>query len=154
MPDFDDAARSRKSLRITVPFNPDNLDAESMLQLESKVKTLLKDGYLPCPSAWDIARETAVSRKAVGEAADRLGIRISGCQIGFFSKSKTPNFDAGYRPADEGITGILGQMDKNKTLTCIKVFQLAEQYSLKPLDISRKAGAMGLKIRECQLGCF
>jgi hypothetical protein len=154
LPNFDEAARARKNLRVTIPENPDNLTAESMMELEKQVQASLVNGYLPCPIAWKIAWETGVTRKAVGEVADRLGIRVSDCQIGFFSKLKTPNFETGYQLPDERVTDVLKQLDQNEALTCEKVFLIARQYELKPLDISRKAGAIGIKIRDCQLGCF
>jgi len=53
-------------------------------ELEEKVTSSLVDGRLPCPSAFKIAKESKVSPREVGETADKLGIKISGCQLGCF----------------------------------------------------------------------
>lgn len=53
-------------------------------ELEEKITSSLVNNKLPCPVAFKIARELKVSLHEVGEAADRLGIRISSCQLGCF----------------------------------------------------------------------
>lgn len=53
-------------------------------KLEEKVTSSLVDGQLPCPIAFKIAKELKVNLREVGETADKLGIKISGCQLGCF----------------------------------------------------------------------
>lgn len=55
-------------------------------RLESKIKTSLVNGRLPCPAAFQIAKELNVSLSEVGKAVDNLNIRISDCQLGLFGK--------------------------------------------------------------------
>ncbi|MDP6043268.1 MAG: hypothetical protein QGG79_01235 [Dehalococcoidales bacterium] len=52
--------------------------------LEGKIKSSLVDDRLPCAVAFQIAREVKVSPREVGEAANRLSIKISHCQLGCF----------------------------------------------------------------------
>lgn len=151
---FDEASRARKKSRIQLPFNPDELSMERLLELETLVGLSLKDGYLPCPAAWKIARQAGVSRLAVGEVADRMGIRISDCQIGFFCREKTAYSDSGNIGVDIQVIEELKNQDKINQLTCAKVFDISREFRLKPLNISHQAGALGLKIQKCQLGCF
>ena len=66
MRDFNEADKEKKSTRIQIPSNPDNLSEEKLTQLESKVRASLKDGYLPCPVGWKIAKEASVTKIAVG----------------------------------------------------------------------------------------
>lgn len=40
--------------------------------------------HLTCPQAWAVAAQFKVSRMQVGYLADRLGLRISACQLGVF----------------------------------------------------------------------
>ncbi|MEJ2739026.1 MAG: hypothetical protein P8105_04230, partial [Dehalococcoidia bacterium] len=123
-------------------------------ELESKVKESLKEGYLACPVAWKIAKDEGVPKIAVGEIADRLGIRVTDCQLGCFRVEKTL-YD---NPDHEYIHGeIIVELEKliaNNELTCPKVFELARKYKVKPLDIANEVSARGLKFLECQLGCF
>ncbi len=154
MRDFNKADKVKKSARIQIPNNPDNLSKEELLRLESVVKASLTDGYLSCPVAWEIAKEANVTKIAVGDMSDRLGVRITDCQIGFFDKDKTAYDNPEHKSIDGEIITILNTLYENNQLTCAKVFELARKFKLKPITISHEAGAQGLKIIDCQLGCF
>lgn len=52
--------------------------------LEEELKASLVDGRLPCAVAFKIARKLKVPPKQVGEAANRLNIKIVSCQLGCF----------------------------------------------------------------------
>ncbi len=41
-------------------------------------------GHLSCAKAWEIASEFEISRMQVGYLADKLGIKITPCQLGAF----------------------------------------------------------------------
>jgi len=53
-------------------------------ELEAKMRSSLVNGRLPCAIAFQIAKELKVSLKEIGETANKLGIKISGCQLGCF----------------------------------------------------------------------
>jgi hypothetical protein len=53
-------------------------------ELDKKIKSSLVDGKLPCAVAFQIARELKVSPKEVGEACNRLQIKVRSCQLGCF----------------------------------------------------------------------
>jgi len=53
-------------------------------RVEARVRERAEGGKLPCAVAFRIAEELDVPRLAVGEAADRVGVRISHCQLGCF----------------------------------------------------------------------
>jgi hypothetical protein len=151
---FVDADREKKTARIAVRENPDNLSPENLLKLEEKVKASLASGYLPCPVAWQIAANSGVSRIAVGEIADRLGVRITDCRLGCFSVNKVP-FANEMQPNIPGkLIEVLETYREKKRIDCPEVFALADKYGLTPLSVSREAAARGLKVRGCQLGCF
>jgi len=90
MRDFNEADRKKKNTRIRIQKNPGNLSKEVLSRLEDMVIASLKDGYLPCPVAWKVAKEANVPKVTIGEITDRLGIRITNCQIGCFKIEKTP----------------------------------------------------------------
>jgi hypothetical protein len=154
MRDFNEASKAKKSTRIQIPNNPDNLSKEELSRLESVVKASLTDGYLSCPVAWEIAKEANVTKIAIGEIADRLGVRMTDCQIGFFKKDKTTYDNPEHKSIDGEIITILKIINENNQLSCAKLFELARKFKLKPITISHEAGAQGLKIIDCQLGCF
>ena len=53
-------------------------------ELEKKVSESLVNGKLPCPVAFKIAKEMKVAPKDVGEACNKLGLKIASCQLGCF----------------------------------------------------------------------
>lgn len=151
---FNDQDRGKKKTRIQLPQNPANLPNETIQKLEAAVTAFLKDGYLPCPTAWKIAKDFDVPRIAVGAVMDKLGVRVTDCQVGFFKVDKTPYLgNAPQEPSPE-ITAGLRELDVVGNLTCPTIFELASRFKTTPLKVSEAANILGLKIRNCQLGCF
>ena len=154
MRSFGEADRKKKNARIQLQENSGNLSNEVLSQLEDMVKASLKGGYLPCAVAFKIANEAQVSKVAVGEMTDRLGIRVTDCQTGCFKVDKTIHDNSAYGDPDDGIVSKLNALRENNELTCAKVFDLAEQFKSTPMAIADVANLRNLKIYSCQLGCW
>ncbi|HNQ85378.1 MAG TPA: hypothetical protein PLP82_07555 [Deltaproteobacteria bacterium] len=154
MRDFNDADRKKKSLRIELSDNPGNLSKEAIHRLEEAVKASMKDGYIPCPLGWKIASDIGVSRLDVGAMIDRLGLRVTGCQLGFFKVEKTPHAAKSTESLNEEVLNRVTSLHDRGELTCANVFSLARELGLKPLAIADIANSRGYKLRQCQLGCF
>ncbi|MBW2342073.1 MAG: hypothetical protein JRF50_17310 [Deltaproteobacteria bacterium] len=154
MRDFSEADQKKKNERIHIQENPGNLSKGLLSQLEGTLKAALKDGYLSCPVAWEIAKESDVPKTAIGEIADRLSIRITNCQLGCFKIEKTPYDKSVHKNIDGEVITTLETLKEKDQLTCAKVFELARQFKLKPMVIANEVNAIGLKVRGCQLGCF
>lgn len=153
MRDFSNKDRSKKSSRIELGENPANLTQEKLALLEPAVKAALKDGYLSCPVGWKIAKDMDVPRIAIGAIVDRLGIRVTNCQIGFFKVDKTSDSEPS-RELSAEITEGLRELHEAGNLTCRSIFELSDRFKTAPLLVSRTATVLGFKIRNCQLGCF
>jgi hypothetical protein len=52
--------------------------------VEDEMRASLVNGKLPCAVAFQIARKLKVSPRQVGDAANRLKIKIASCQLGCF----------------------------------------------------------------------
>ena len=154
MRDFNQADKEKKSQRTQISNNPDNLSKEQISYLESMVKALLQDEYLPCQVAWEIADQVEISKIAIGEIVDRLGIRITDCQLGFFKKDKTAYDNPEHKSMTSGFITTLKTLKDDDNLSCAMVFEMAQQFMLEPIVVSNEASVQGLKIKSCQLGCF
>jgi hypothetical protein len=155
MRDFNEADRKKKHARIRIQENPANLSQEALSQLEDTVKASLRDGYLSCPVAWKIAEAANVPKITIGEITDKLGVRVTNCQLGCFKVAKTPHDNSiPQNTADNKIIAMLETLKENNQLTCARVFEIARQFKVKPMDIANEANARNFKIRNCQLGCF
>ena len=60
------------------------IDVRDEATLEKKVREASKEGRLACAVALRLADELGVPPREIGRAADRLGIKIVGCQLGCF----------------------------------------------------------------------
>jgi hypothetical protein len=43
---------------------------------------------------------------------------------------------------------------QDKKLTCVKALALAKRLKVKPIEVGKAANELGIKIMNCQLGCF
>ena len=154
MRNFNEVDKKKKKERIQIKEGPENLSKNKTLQLENGVKASLKNGYLPCPVAWKIAKDCNVPKIAVGHITDTLGIRITNCQLGCFAIEKISYIKSSNKNIDNTVIGMIKALKESDQITCSKVFDLARQYKLKPMAVADAINDMGLKIHNCQLGCF
>ncbi|MBN1370081.1 MAG: hypothetical protein JW954_07605 [Dehalococcoidaceae bacterium] len=154
MREFDETDKEKKSGRIKLPPNPAGLSEEKLSEIRTRVAESLESGYLPCPAAWKIARQSGVVRIAVGAVADEMGKRVVDCQIGCFKVDKTPFGTQEPARLSPEISAEILRLNEENSLTCEAVFTVAKTYRLKPTDIAGEINALGLKVSACQLGCF
>ena len=154
MRNFNEVDRQKKSERIHTKDNYCNLSGKLIAQLESEIKASLKEGYLSCPVAWKIAKDYNIPKIAVGGIADRLGIRITNCQLGCFKIEKTPYDESAHKSIDNEVVILLEELKEKGQITCSMVFNLSRQFKIKPIAVANEMSARGMKICGCQLGCF
>jgi hypothetical protein len=154
MRNFSEVDKNKKRGRIQIAENPANLSEEMLSQLENMIKASLQDGNLVCAVAFRIAQQAKVPKIAVGERSDRLGIRITNCQIGCFKVDAIIHDNLAPKKIDEKVIPMLEELRKNNKLTCANIFELALQLRLAPMAIADVANRKNLKIQHCQLGCF
>jgi hypothetical protein len=154
MREFGESDKKKKSGRISIPENPANLSGEQLSRLADAVKSSLKEGYLPCGAAFKIARDEGVPRIAVGAMTDKLGVRVSNCQIGCFKVDKILHRGDAEKSVDEGVLSRLERLNADGALTCVSVHGLAQELKMTPMAVADVANARDMKVRQCQLGCF
>jgi len=57
---------------------------EPVGELETALAAEARDGRIPCPAVFRVAERLGVPRAEAGRAVNRLGIKITGCQLGCF----------------------------------------------------------------------
>jgi hypothetical protein len=57
---------------------------EQIRALDTDIKASLENDRLPCAVAFKLAKKHKVAPRTVGDAANRLGIKIAHCQLGCF----------------------------------------------------------------------
>jgi len=154
MREFNETDKKKKRARIEIPENPAGLSPEKLAELEGSVEASLKDGYLACPVAWTLAKKSGVPRIAVGTMTDKLGFRITDCQLGCFKVDKTLYSEPPREILSPELISELERLNNEKQLTCEKTFEISAKYGQKPMVVGNEASARNMKIRNCQLGCF
>lgn len=127
-----------------------------MERLEEVIRRELINGRLPCARAFALAEEYGLSPRAVGDEATRQSIKISRCQLGLFGYD-----DLGERrivkPAAE-VSGALKTVISSRLVEgkvpCRVIWEIASEQKLKKIEVAGAIETLGLRISDCQLGCF
>lgn len=127
-----------------------------MTRLVEAIRRGLINGRLPCARAFAIAEEENIPPRTVGDEATRQSIKISRCQLGLFGYD-----DLGERrivkPAAE-VSGALKEVIASRLVEdkvpCRVVWEIASERKLTKIEIAGAIETLGLRISDCQLGCF
>lgn len=154
MRDFNDADRAKKKKRVTRESSLSTLPEKQRAELAETVSASLVNNYLPCRTAFQIARKAEVPLYTVGDTADDLSVRITDCQLGCFSVNKTKHDNLNSESVDRLALEEVDAVVQSGKLTCAGVFDLARQLKVAPVAVAAAANLRRYKIHQCQLGCF
>ncbi len=122
--------------------------------LDKEILNSVTGNELSCISAFEIAEKFNIPAKDIGEAADRLKIRLIKCQLGLFGyKPNKKIVKAQVAVSEELNAAIRKSLDGGK-LSCIKSWGIAADLKISRFSVSCSCEALGIKIKECQLGAF
>mgnify|MGYP000338944675 CR=1 FL=1 len=126
--------------------------------MEEAIAKALEDGKLPCEAAFAIARGLGVKPLEVKRKADEMGIKISRCQLGLFGYGSKRGGKHRIVNPPEAISAELEtelrHMAPEGLLPCAKAWAVARRLGISKLEVSGAAEALGIRIVQCQLGCF
>ena len=127
-----------------------------MVDVKRAVTAALRDGKLPCVSAFRIATEIGSSPAEIGAEVNRLDVRISRCQLGLFGYAAfgQKGLVQTLKAVPDDVTAALRSAAPEGQIACAALWQIAEDQGLPRLAIACAAESLGLRISPCQLGCF
>ena len=124
----------------------------------AEMQRVLRDGQLPCAVAFDEAEKRGISAGQIGDWADETGVRVSHCQLGLFGYGpKSEGKHKIVRPAEQveaELAASLRARASDGRIACADVWAVAATAGISRLEASSAAEALGLRVSECQLGCF
>ncbi len=113
-----------------------------------------EDGQIACARVFSIASRLAISPAEAGKTVDLLKIKLARCQLGLFGY---PPGKSILKPAEKvapDLEAAIRSRLAGERLPCAEAWRIAEELSLKKMDVSSAAEALGIKIKPCQLGAF
>jgi len=122
-------------------------------KLKQTIETALSDNRLTCRQAHQIAEESEFSPGEIGQAADLMEIRLTGCQLGLFGHGEKEKIKAAAN-LDTKLEKVLQESLTDGALPCLTAWQIATDFNLKKTDITAACEAGKIKITPCQLGAF
>ncbi|MFC1987590.1 hypothetical protein ACFLVH_03500 [Chloroflexota bacterium] len=125
-----------------------------MSVLDEKITFSLVNNYLPCPVAFDISKEVKVSRRQVGDAANRLKVRVSDCQLGCFDTRKATHEKLADKKISKPVIETVEASAIDGRIPCLIAFKIADTLHVLPREVGDAATQQNIKIKHCQLGCF
>ncbi len=132
--------------------SPDTLEDNS--RIHQTISQMAVDRKLRCDTAFVIAAKLSVSPKAVGRTLDQMDYRITHCQLGLFGHSPEKKIVIPEKAADLRLKAVIEAAAKDGRLSCLKVWDIAEQFQIPKIDVSNACEGLAIKIKPCQLGAF
>jgi len=128
--------------------------AKANPDIEAALRQRASGGELPCALAFKIASDLNVAPKEVGRVADLLEMRVTKCQLGLFGYQPAKRI---VQPADqvsEDLERAIRERLKDGRLPCTSAWSIANDLSLRKMEVSSACQALGIKISSCQIGAF
>ncbi len=126
------------------------------MTVEERLALYAEAGRIPCACAVEIAISCGAPTAAIGEAADRLGIRIAECQLGLFGydaygeKRWVRRLATVPRELEEAVRAARA----GERLPCAAAWRLADDRGLPRLLMGSVAETLDVRVSDCQLNCF
>ena len=103
---------------------------------------------------FEISARTGKQPAEVGATADRLGIRLTTCQLGLFGYSPDKKIVAPAAVVEPELEQAIRAKLTGGRLACRDAWALAQAYRRTKLALSAACEALEVKIKPCQLGAF
>lgn len=126
--------------------------------IAEQLRATSRENRVSCAAAFSIATALSIPPIEVGRTADATGVRLSRCQLGFFgypNKQAWEQVNLEILPVPDGLIAALqAAQDRTGTVSCAKLWQLAEAYHVPRLQVGYLADRLGVHVTPCQLGAF
>lgn len=109
---------------------------------------------ISCALAHQLGKSAKVPVAEVGRTLDLLEYRINLCQLGLFGHKPVSKIMAPAKPNDEIAQAIKAMLEKDGSLSCAKIWELAKAFKLPKMTAASYCAFFKVKIKPCQLGAF
>jgi hypothetical protein len=122
--------------------------------IKNEILKQTKNENIPCAVAFEIAKVLQIPPEKVGKTADLMNFKLTKCQLGLFgyqSQKKIIKPQDGIRvDVKDAVSDALVQ----GRLSCKRAWDIASRLHVRKMTVSGACEAMGVKIKDCQIGAF
>ncbi len=141
----------RKGKNFSTKHGPDETPDTS---IKNEILKQTKNEQVPCAVAFEIAKALQISPDTVGKTADVMNVKLTKCKLGLFGyqpKKKIVKFQDSIKvDVKDAVSDALVQ----GRLSCKRAWDIASRLNVSKMTVSGACEAMGVKIKDCQLGAF
>ena len=112
------------------------------------------DNRISCAAAHKVARQQVVSPARVGQTIDRLELKITKCQMGFFGYKPDKKIVQPSKTISSVLESALQPLLKDNKISCTNCWEIAERLAVSKLDVAAACEGLKIKVSPCQLGAF
>jgi hypothetical protein len=141
----------QKSRKFSEKHDPDAAPDDS---IKTEILKQPKTGEIPCAAAFQIAETLKVSPNAVGKAADLMNFKLTECQLGLFGYRPRKKIVEPHCDIKADVKDAISQSLVRGRLSCERAWKIASRFNIGKMAVSSACEAMGIKIKDCQLGAF
>jgi hypothetical protein len=113
-----------------------------------------KNDKVPCAVAFEIAKVLQISPEMVGKTADLMNFKLTKCQLGLFGYQSPKKRVKPQDNIKEDVKDAVSDALVQGRLSCKNAWDIASRLNVSKMTVSNACEAMGIKIKDCQIGAF
>jgi len=129
-------------------------DAKPDILIKDEIFKKAENNEVPCAVAFEIAKELQVSTDTVGMNVDMLNFKLTKCQLGLFGYYPQKKMVKPQDLENQDLNDVLTDALVDGRLSCKSAWDIASSFKVNKMKVSGACEAMGIKIKNCQLGAF
>lgn len=142
---------ARKIKNFSTKHRPDEKPEN---EIKNEILKQSNNQKISCAVAFEIAKSLKISPNKVGKTADLMNFKLTKCQLGLFGYQPQKKIA---KPIEKTKTDVKDAVSNNLVqgrLSCKGAWDIALRFNVSKMTVSGVCEAMGIKIKDCQLGAF
>ena len=129
-------------------------DEKPDTSIKNEILKQTKNEKVPCAVAFEIAKSLQISPETVGKTVDMMNFKLTKCQLGLFGYQPQKKI---VKPQDSikvDVKDAVSDALVQGRLSCKHAWDIASRLNVSKMTVSGACEAMGIKIKDCQIGAF
>ena len=129
-------------------------DEKPDTSIKNEILKKTKNKKIPCAVAFEIAKTLQMSPEKVGKTADLMNFKLTKCQLGLFGYQPQKKIVKPQDSINADVKDAVSAALVQGRLSCQSAWDIASRLHTSKMTVSGACEAMGIKIKDCQLGAF